>query len=417
LIFIIAYNFEGNKMISNKSVLIPLFLTLTLSSCGDDFNLGGSEDGFNLGGGNGSNLNGGGTGGGSGGGTGGDSGSSGVSGEIGTLNCENLDPDKVYVFGYLKEAWPHPTVLSDAENLTTFCAGFATGGDVNTPLRPVGKWITPSGKFLYRSGIDSDIKVMKNDQITIAAGAWVYPAEPEENDELLLDMGINNLTIGSSAVTTDGLDNLLFIDQSIGTIGGIYDNFSELYYANPEQHGLLGSLPDGSLLMYSSERLIRADPSGTEINLVSPPGANPEFVYPFMDFEVPSKLTSDNNIWVVIRWAGEIETWRRWRIDLADNSVVEDGIYAAMPVDPRFISENADLQVTNSRLDGAGNLWQITRGPNSDFDVIVKRPLISSGGVSAIIGELPNFDNFSHDWTKELNPTPSFFEARLITGP
>lgn len=351
-----------------------------------DVNIGGGNGGgFDTGNGSGS------VGGGSGGSGNSGSGNSGVSGQLATLDCDNLDPEKVYMVGSLDES-SETLVVADVIDPLDYCTGFPVGGTLpNSPETSSVLGITATGKVLYQSGTDKDIKQLVTDTVTISGGEWVYPADPEGNDILEYEVDEANNQVGYTVVNAAG--ELLYRDGAVGTVGNIVGE-AGVYYSNPTDAIPIGVNPDGSLLLLHPDGFSRESAGGGIIDLVEPAPGTIE-----SDWAIPVRYISDTEVWIVMAYDSDYFTLRRWRLDLTDNSIVDEGVFADLP--DGMSDTNAGGTVV---IGSDGSLYRRGRYDGGGDLVVYRQPIASSGGASEILYVVPNVQRPPYYWEREQNP-------------
>lgn len=367
------------------NIVIAFYLMfVSLSGCN-------SEGEFNLGNGKGGNFNNPGS-----GSPGNSTGDIGVKGSIGNLDCNSLSPDKVYFIGSLDER-PSTYVITDPEDPTNFCGGFPVSGTVNGPVKSSPLLISKSGKLIYSAPINKDIYQMQKDDFTIENGEWSYPTNTTGNDSLItiIDEGV---ILGQAVASTDDTDNIFYINQ---VNSNIHDK-SEVVFENSQNDKLLASLPDGSLLLGSiNQGLIIISEGHEPIALIGPESG------PFDSWDMPAKISSEGTVWVGVRLGNDPLTLKRWKIDLADNSIIDEGRYADVSSDT--------FSNLGGTIDGNGDLWNINRTVVGGGLAVTKTPIFSSGRASEVIYRIPDIDT-PYNWKEEQTPLVGKGRS-LITGP
>ena len=229
-------------MLLNKFFKIIALTLLCLTGCGDE--------GLNIGNGNGSDFNlGSGDGNFGGGNSGGGSGGSSLVNLSSTLDCQDLDPDKVYVFGTLSGRVVEAFALADPDKTSSFCVAFPSLG---IPLDTEAV-ISSSGNIIYHNRGDAAFYSMVPDIIFRASnGELRYPLFPSSNDGLVAqDLPVIGTLLEQMVSIPSNNEDEIFYKHD--TTRDIYSSLSnEVYYTNPNRHELIGALENGSLILFSS---------------------------------------------------------------------------------------------------------------------------------------------------------------------
>jgi hypothetical protein len=279
-----------------------------------------------------------------------------------SLDCLNLDPDKVYLRGTLVEGSGGRDAIIDPADPTRFCLGFASGSSAPGQVTGDGKYIHEDSETIY--------SMIPEPFDTDAVGNESYPANPLANDTVLLTSpaplcGIRSIMVNSA-------NNIIYYSCPNNTI---HTEASVPYYSlgNGE---LLSVLADGSMLVAEFNTLKIVDTSLVETPITTPATVTSSFLTARL-FTDP--VTSNPSVWVVVEDGSN--PLQRWSIDLTTLILRDDGDFAAAPAN---IAGNDTF--SKLKLDGDGNLWQIGDDTSQTFvDVIVKRPIISSGEPASVV--------------------------------
>ena len=357
---------------------------------------GGKEDeGINIGGGNGGDWD---IGGGEGGGLGsGDSGGSGGSSGPGlstltqNLDCTDLDPDKVYIYGGAfnkpvgsSVSYSATWSIATPERVSDFCASFGSyDASVDDRLA-----ISPSGRVLYTDySFDSfnyDIFMMEPDDVYVDSdGDYVYRAPGHLSNDELVSLNPGSDKPRRMVIDMSDVEEVFYQYES--PLDDIISSASDgVHYVPPGERYLIGSLEDGSLLLFNTNDGVIRLSSGLVETVVVPPVAGP-----YIFFGGEAKHAPDGTVWIPVARFGE--TIRRWRFDPADNSIVNEGEFAALPADT---SSSVGYKPV---IDGNGNLWQLSvlEIDGETYEGVVKRPIDSSGEPSIGYHEISDIEGVS----------------------
>jgi hypothetical protein len=319
--------------------------------------------------------------------------------QISYLDCDALDPDKVYVFGQLDQGFLTGTdVIFAPEDPNTFCLGFKRGAN-DAGL------ITPSGNYIWASF--PDVVRLVQDELLWNGEEWEYPRSPDSDDAALFEPVT---TIGSFFLATETGDFFYRNHRK----GEIYTSGStEIYDWRAMRNTLLGVTPNGDLVFGHGSGVTILQADKTDIDATNPDGLDSG-----LDFGGRMKLFNDPasgnlSAWLYVEYKDDTEN--RWTIDLVNLSITDDGQYAAIPDGVTITVNPVDQNV----FDGQGNLWQqgyIVEG-ETRYDVIIKRPLASSSMASTVeYSEASNTGGL--DWKVETSPYAVInHSSPLFTGP
>jgi hypothetical protein len=295
------------------------------------------------------------------GGSGSGGGTSGAGG-ITYLDCENLNPERMYVYGKLNRGTDQFYALADPSDLNFFCVAFPTTAERGMVSR--------SGKYVYHGS--GGTKQLTQDALLAGTSTsfvrWAYPRNPVIND---IEFNVSSEPYHSR-------------NGSLETVLAVFPNGSTLEYSSVVADDL-------KLALGSSSTLI-----------VKPAGAGST---PFYHTAKIVPNSGDSQVWVVV------DTFppRRWRIDLNTLTATDEGEFSELPFNT--------IGGSQFILDGEGDLWQI--GSDTDVSagetikVIIKRPILSSG-VSATVVTAQESDDES--WDQKSTPDVRLIGAVLITG-
>ncbi len=277
------------------------------------------------------------------------------------IDCSHLDPKKVYLLGTFQEGAAGLEALADPADPTNFCVGFDSYSVTGV--------ISSSGEYIYAKNISSaQFYRFTSEKMTLNInGEWEYPINPSANDTLLFS---NSCGVGSILLqpVTDEIYYLCPNDV-------INSQTTKNYYSLINDN-LLGVMPDGSLLISSVFGLRLVDKSLRETNLILPENYGAGVIWVrARSFKDP--ITGHDSVWIANYDNSSSSTnARRFTLDLVSQKLTFDGEFAVTPSGMR--NEYAHV------LDGEGFLWQINTDSNFN-DVIIKRPLNSSGKQATVI--------------------------------
>ena len=308
------------------------------------------------------------------------------------LDCSSLDPDKVYLHGTLSEGAAYLDALVDPEDPTKFCVGF-----------PQSAWpgvITEAGKYIYADDLNLTVLLQDNLGANVTGGErrWLYPETPTANDTVLFTSTAPSCGIGLILVNPS--DDTVFYSCPNDTIN---TQASEPYY-DLVSDDLLAITGDGAMLINSSGALRVVDAAMTETSITTPslgPGT-----ISYLTAKLFTDAGSGNpSVWVVVQH--DTDELRRWAIDLVTLAVTDDGEFTPVPA-----GSDAGF---SAKLDGNGDLWQFGRSTITvTDDLILKRPILSSGVPSTIVYD--EGDDTGGSWYFEDFPFVKIHISSLVTG-
>jgi hypothetical protein len=319
-----------------------------------------------------------------------------VQGNLTYLDCSNLDPDKVYIYGYLQESTDGLNAITDPVNPTQFCVGF-TGLDNGEGI------ITEQGTYIYSENLTFYLLNQEplNDIGDSTERNWEYPENVIDND------------IGLFSATASGCSYIGFMmmNPSNGDIyyrcesDAINTQTSEPYYEYSGETPIAVT-SDGSILFRDSppSDLILVDESLNETLIPVDEVATTTVRY------IAAKLythpvSGSESVWLLVEQIvlGLAEL-SRWSLDLTTLEITDEGGFTDLP------SDTADNW--GAKLDGNGELWQIQR--TGSFDMIIRRPLLSSGTPAEVV--YTEADDDGGSWTTQETPFVRIFSDKLVTG-
>ena len=280
-----------------------------------------------------------------------------------SLDCLNLDPDKVYLRGTLVEGLAGRDAIIDPADPTRFCLGFASGSSAPGQVMGDGKYIHEDSETIY--------SMVPEPFDTDAVGNESYPANPLANDTVLLISPATFCGIRLIMVNPD--NDVIYYSCPNNTI---YAGASSVPYYSLGNGDLLSVLADGSMLVAEFNTLKIVDTSLVETPITTPATVTTSFLTARL-FTDP--VTSNPSVWVVVEDGAN--PLQRWSIDLTTLIVRDDGDFADAPAN---IAGNENF--SKLKLDGDGNLWQIGDDTSQTaVDVIIKRPILSSGEPASVV--------------------------------
>lgn len=276
------------------------------------------------------------------------------------LDCSNLDPNRVYLRGTLQEGIAGRDAIIDPADPTSFCLGLPVGSAADGQVSGNGKYIHVDTLTIYSmepEPFDTD-----------AFGNEFYPAAPLANDTVLLTTTAPACAI--NLVMNNPDNNVTYYSCPNNTI---HTEASVPYYSLGNGD-LLSVLADGSMLIGEFDTLKIVDTLLVETPIAIP-GPIPVSYLTARLYNDP--VTLNPSVWVVV--VDGANMLRRWSIDLTTLAVTNDGDFSAPPA-------NISEQNFSSKLDGNGDLWQTgTDFTGAPVDVIIKRPILSSGVPATVV--------------------------------
>jgi hypothetical protein len=298
------------------------------------------------------------------------------------LDCENLDPDRVYIYGTYLEGFSLGALAVPSEP-TTSCVGFDNsfaGANANIPS--YGS-VSRDGRYVYKNyyfdTAAAQILEMTQDDVTISpldisnqGFDLLYPAEPTLNDTVLAD--------APTTVCSSNLDRVLLTPQSTDIVFSCgtawYRENGQAVRGLVEGEEIFGLYNNGTILTsinnLTDARLINLAGGEAPLTLVADNGEGGSGT-------VGSRIVSTKHVpnssalWVLVRFGGQYERWI-----LEDQTLTFQGRFAAL-TDSFAVNP---LPGGEGVLDGEGVLWQV-RESDADDAVVVVRPL--EPGVSTTV--------------------------------
>ncbi len=309
---------------------------------------------------------------------------------IGSLDCLNLNPDKVYFHGTLQEGAAFLDVIADPDNPSTFCTGFST---YNTSGA-----ISTSGTYIYEdhSG-DSIFFAFVPDTFSFnsTTSQFTYPESPLDNDTSLY---VNTATgCGVRTILLHPVTNSIFFSCPNDTI---HTDAITPYYSLGNGD-ILGVTPEGSMLIEQGTNLILVHDDLTEEQLTLPESdiTSPYF-YTAKNYIHPD--TGNESMWIVAFDGSSSSIIHRWSLDLINLEITDEGAYAA-PL------ENITQYQYSTKINGNGELLMMgTLNETGFIDVIVKSPMASTEQSTTII--------YSEENETEDQPYALIHISYLVTG-
>jgi hypothetical protein len=319
-----------------------------------------------------------------------------VEGNLTYLDCSNLDPDKVYIYGYLQERSDGLNAITDPANPTQFCVGF-TGLDNGEGI------ITEQGTYIYSENLTFYLLNQEplNDIGDSTERNWQYPENVIDNDIGLFSATASGCSyIGFMMMNPSNSDIYYSCDSD-----AINTQTSEPYYEYGDETPIAVT-SDGSILFRDSPTgLILVDESLNETLIPVDEVATTTAQY------LAAKLythpvSGSESVWLLVEQIvlGLAEL-SRWSLDLTTLEITDEGGYTDLPMDTTGTNQGA-------KLDGNGELWQI--GRNGSFDMIIRRPILSSGTPTEVVYNEADDDGGS--WTTQETPFVRIFSDKLVTG-
>jgi|GEM_PF-4112005 len=314
----------------------------------------------------------------------------------GYLNCNALDPGRVYFHGTIGTD-TNQKAIGDPLNPSSVC--------VSSPSRH-GK-ISASGRYLHQIGAFEGERITPNylgeavaeftqdDLFLDSNGNWDYSypnTYPTQNDNVLYIADDSALAITKIIPHPSNANDLVYLYFS-----DMYSPDGQLFHAIDNSNSTaLAMLEDGSVVVGERSALNIVDRSGIVTPVTLPDGMS-------TNWQVIGKH-HPGGIWIL---TGAFQN-ERWTLS-TDLQLTLDGEYAARP------TELADVIFATSRaFDGAGNLWEYFYNSGND-GMIIRRPL-EGEGESEVVYRSSNGPG--GDWT--TNPSLyiyPYLDASLITGP
>lgn len=314
-----------------------------------------------------------------------------------SLDCENLDPDKVYLHGTLQEGLAGRDALVDPLNPTSFCVGFGDA-TVEGIITTGGRYIFEEDLSIYRLEQDEVGTVLSNPDEPV----WVYPNNALDNDTLLHTSTAPSC--GVRLIMVNPSNNDLFYSCPNNTI---HTETTSPYYLLGNDD-LLAITADGSMVIgsFSGVRVVTDSMSETALTVPAAVGFSTLQFLTAKHYVDPN--TNNDSLWIALEGFND-GSIRRWSVDLVTSIVTDQGPFADLPVDTSGSF--------SYRMDGDGNLWQTGSDSTAVFvDVIIQRPIGSGGELSTIVYSEANLTT-TDNWTREDLPEVRMHGSRLVTGP
>jgi hypothetical protein len=316
-----------------------------------------------------------------------------------SLDCHNLDPDKVYAYGTLQEGLVGREALFDPLDPTSFCVGFG-GAFFEGVITADGRYIFENDLNFYRLGQDELIK----NQITSTSSSeaiWTYPGNALDNDTLLHTSTAS--ACGVRLVMLNPSNDALFYSCPNNTI---HTETASPYYSLGNDE-LLAITPDGSMVVgsYNGVRLVADDLTETALTIPSTAAFS---ILKFLTAKLyVNPTTTNNSLWIALEGFND-SSQRRWSVDLVTMTVTDQGPFTELP---------ADTSSSYSyKMDGNGNLWHIGSDTTGSFvDVIIQRPLVSDGQLSTVVYSEADLIT-TKNWAYEDIPEVRLHASYLATG-
>ena len=293
------------------------------------------------------------------------------------LNCDALDPDKIYLLGSLTPPGDSPLyAIIDIEDPTDFCVALDN--------KALSYHISDGGELFYKRYQDNQIfKFVQEPLGTNSDNNWRYPSDSviranevpimfarNEADEYLA-MRFNPET---------GANDFYHVDSQDGGFDWeIYVNEETIAYVSLDNwRRIYGVFPDGSLILSSSTRLFFLDTNKITTELDNPVEGQWYVIGKpriYNDSE-----TGSPRAWIMV--TNDDSEERRWSFDPSTLTLNDEGTYSEIPTG---LEEN----ITDTRVfDTAGNLIQtvlINNDSSPDPYFIIRRSLVSSGEGTVIL--------------------------------
>lgn len=281
------------------------------------------------------------------------------------IDCSHLDPKKVYLLGTLQEGTDGLEALTDPEDPTNFCVGFDS--------RSRAGIISSKGEYIYAKDNEGiEVYRFAPDEMTQGiSGQWEYPKNVLGNDSLLFQASHEFCVVGKMWVQPVTGEIYYSCPNDI-----IHSQTTRKYYSLINDQ-LLGIMPDGSLLISGFKGLRLVSKSKEETDLVFPSNYDPNSVSWIRSRYFKDPISGHDMVWIAnYDNSSSSIAARRFSLDLTTLKISLDGEFDV----PKLNNQNA--HISQPILDGDGVLWHII---SFDKDIIVKRPLVSSGKQATVI--------------------------------
>lgn len=324
------------------------------------------------------------------------------------LDCEDLDPDKVYMQGYLERGNNSYQALIDVQEPEKLCVGFPSNGGALKVSR--------EGRLLYRissqlSEYPDTLYIMGQDRLTVNnRGRWVYPRSTDSNDERVATSWGRPF-----AVTTDEGTEYFSAVSSGMDIEILRSGDDEPYFELSGTHisesfSLIAALPGRELVVgHNQDGLIYIDSEFNETLIGAPDGAPETSHYNYrVSRTFTNEVTGHDSLWLTLTVADD-DAEHRWSLDLEQLTVEYDGTFAPPP-------EHHYAGHPENVLDHDGSLIQLTYESHGDDDIyaVMKRPIASSGQATEILHS--DADQPNRTWSMEEMPFVQVVLSSLVTG-
>jgi len=295
------------------------------------------------------------------------------------IDCSNLDPQKVYIFGSLQED-EHLYAIADVEDATNFCVGF----DEEYTYKGV---VNSTGNYIYAvsSFADEPILSLTPEELTKDIdGMWVYPPLASLNDTVLFTPPNDGCGLSTIEVQPDSEEIYYSCPNRI-----VNTTRAQPYFdiGSNAENKILTVLPDGGMLLVDDPEGIKyVDPNQNEVLLTMPYDSRYIFgnAKQFID-----SSTGNLSVWVAVATnlaefygaSGERreELFRRLKVNITTMVVVDEGGF--MPLPSGFVASYFE-----GEFDGDGNLYQPGRAiEDLDDDWVVKRGIKTGNTISATV--------------------------------
>ncbi|TRX55712.1 hypothetical protein FNN08_08770 [Thalassomonas sp. M1454] len=294
-----------------------------------------------------------------------------INAEQQTLDCNALDPNKIYLLGTLQENTRYYGIV-DPSNPHDFCVGLIKDHLIEGQIASTGRYLYSDSGFPNKNFYAFMYQEISRDD----NGYWVYP-DANLSDEVIIHTAKAEGCGFSRMLVVPGIEELVyscpnrtFYDQ---TGNEIYDT------GTTSINRLLAVFPDGGLLVFTAEKgIIYVDANLDETVLNMPYAYDWTYYSGARQFIAPE--SGDTKVWLAYYKSNtNVNDSIRLTINLSTMEVLEDGYFSDMPS-----GYNADIDT--SKLDLEGNLWQIAyHQDDRDKRIIVKRPVASSGRQAKVI--------------------------------
>jgi len=324
------------------------------------------------------------------------------------LDCDQLDPNEVYMLGYLERGNRNLRALINVEHPERFCVGF--------PENSFALNVTDEGRLLYWQMIENStfdpVYSMVEDELTLDnRDLWVYPSEPENNDELVAGYRSNSRFL--PVATDEGTEYFSAtpgFDFEVLRHGDEEPFYTRRADALADAYHLVAMLPDRSMILgHNRDGLVLVDSEFEETHIEAPMTASAFNYNVARQFVDP--VTGNDSLWIIVDiHNSETDTTEshRWSLDLDALTVEHDGTFAQPP--EHHSAGHPKV------LDREGQLVQIGFEEHvEDFTFsVMRRPIASSGLGTEILHT--DADRPRRSWTTEAVPFVEVSSSTLATG-